>query len=148
MSGSSLGRAGFAPVPPAITSNVQPAPSAEATIDTIRKAIEDLKPRGVEPSVIVMGDGIPDGLTIEDPSSGICFLTISRRQWDGFVATMSEATRFRQNVEIDGEPRLLWGLPVVDLEAVERGGSPRGRTLAAYYRAAILGYAVGAWRGQ
>lgn len=141
MNGTSLGRQSLAPIPPAVTSarGEPDPPSAEEILAGIRNAIQTIQETNLElPSVLVLDDDLPDGLEVS--AGEIRFMTISRL---GLERIKAEAKPYIVSDPTRLDVPTLHGLPIVDLAELERGGSPRGRALAAYYRAAIAGYRRG-----
>ena len=141
MNGTSLGRQSLAPIPPAVTNAIQafePPTSAEI-LEGIRKAVQTMKETTLElPSVLVLDDDLPDGLEVS--AGEIRFLTISRL---GLERIKAEAKPYVVSDPTRVDVPTLHGLPIVDLAELDRAGSPRGRALASYYRAAIAGYRRG-----
>lgn len=138
-----LGPAGMSAIPPTVTNAVAPK-WAEASpaelLERIQAAKAILDQTEAPASVIVVGDDVPDGL---DVSAGdVRFLTLSRAGLERIAAEAKASPYLVADVSGTGFPSLS-GLPIVDLDKLEQSGSPRGRTLATYYRAAILGYRRG-----
>ena len=142
LGGTILGPAGMSPLPPTTTSAAPEGwPEKELTLDDVREAIRTLEMRGPTPSVIVTGGDVPNGLEVS--AGDVAFVTLSRDGLERLVAFASEADPYVRSDPTRAGFASMHGLPIVDLDALEKSGSPRGRTLATYYRAAILGYRRG-----